>query len=96
MDFCHGLADGALPLRNLHMLSGHELAVALVPVEDIEVTRTGFDVDVSGPLDSIAGWIGVDIEDLVWEELREHGRSREELGVQIVTNVLRMVASDAI
>jgi hypothetical protein len=67
----------------------------VVPVVDIEVTREGFDVDVSGPLDSIAGWIGVDIEDMVWDELSDAIRDAVEDAVpDLLGDALSSLALD--
>jgi hypothetical protein len=67
----------------------------IVPVEDIEVTREGFDVEVSGPLDSIAGWIGVDIEGMVWDELSSAIESEvEETVPDMLSDTLGSLALD--
>jgi hypothetical protein len=48
--------------------SDGELSVSTVSVT---ITAIGFDVEVSGAWDEIAGWVGVDVEDLVWDILRD-------------------------
>jgi len=67
----------------------------IVPVEDIEVTREGFVVDVSGPLDTIVGWFGVDIEDMVWDELSSAIESEvEETVPDLLADSLGSLALD--
>ena len=45
------------------------LGSLVVPVEVVSVSEVGFDVEVSGAWDTIAGWVGVDVDDIVWGEL---------------------------
>ena len=45
------------------------LGTFVVPVDSVTVSRSGFYVEVDGPIDTIVGWFGFDVEDEVWGPL---------------------------